>query len=248
MGRPLSCQGSGVRLRGRAAGDAGAAPPVPSAPSPCSWPPPLRKAKPPPVSSSCAGRRASPPTGRRAAPFGGVEAQLAAHHPLPDFLYPPRMSRIWRRQPRNTAAGSPPLSGISGDDLCSQRRSARRRLPSGAVYALTRSSLGGNHRAGPWLPGKSPATTPRCWMPSGKPPDPPCVKACWGPGWPPSRQSDDPRGGGVDPCSPPWPPTTVPGSAAGCPAAGRLPSASHSTGGPERTPERSSAVLPRRPL
>lgn len=75
-------------------------------------------------------------------------------------------------------------------------------------------------------------------MPSGKPPDPPCVKACWGPGWHPSRQSDDPRGGGVDPAHRRGRSQRCPGSAAGYPPpADYRPLPILPVGRPERTPE-----------
>ena len=64
-------------------------------------------------------RREGGLTADRAArsPFGGVEAQLAAHT-LPDLFYPPRMSREWAAAARDNRRGQSALwsLGISGDD------------------------------------------------------------------------------------------------------------------------------------
>lgn len=90
---------------------------MPSAPSPCSWPPPLRESE--AATRLIELRREGGLTADRAArsPFGGVEAQLATHT-LPDLFYPPRMSREWAAAARDNRRGQSALwsLGISGDD------------------------------------------------------------------------------------------------------------------------------------
>lgn len=106
MGRPFSCQGSGVP-------DCAAALRVTVELPPRAQRTVTLLLAAAPTESEAATRlielrREGGLTADRAArsPFGGVEAQLAAHT-LPDLFYPPRMSREWAAAAGTTAAGSP---------------------------------------------------------------------------------------------------------------------------------------------
>lgn len=159
MGRPFSCQGSGVP-------DCAAALRVTVELPPRAQRTVTLLLAAAPTESEAATRlielrREGGLTADRAArsPFGGVEAQLAAHT-CPICSIRPACPGNGRRQP-----GQPPRavrSLVPGDF---RRRSSapagdpqrRRRLPSGAVYAPAPFPSPGrcNHRAGPGLPGRA---------------------------------------------------------------------------------------------